>query len=162
MIRLREALGRSVVARDTAETIGEVGGAVVDPPSGRILAVQVGKGGKSRLADWAVVSGVGPDAVVVESEGSLRDPHGEWEPRVVKGDVPLLGARVLSARGDELGTLDDVEFDESTGRLLTLVAGGQPIAATRLRSIGSWAVVVSADGGDPPAPPSATRSSSDR
>jgi uncharacterized protein YrrD len=156
MTSLREAIGRSVVARDTAETVGAIHGAVVDAAAGRIVALQVGKGHKGRLADWGALTGVGPDAVVVESEAGLRPPAGEHEEAVVKGDVPLLGGRVLTERGDELGSLDDVEFDESTGALVALVSGPTSVPAARLRSIGGYAVVVGMQdapaAGDGPAP----------
>jgi uncharacterized protein YrrD len=147
MTRLREAIGRAVVARDTAETVGQLAGAVIDPASRRVVALQTGKGNKGRLADWTSLTGVGPDAVVVDTEASLRQASGDREERVVKGDVPLLGGRVLTDRGDVLGTLDDVEFDESTGAVVALVAGEATIPAARLRSIGSFAVVVA--GQDP-------------
>lgn len=142
MTGLRAALGRPVVARDTAETVGDVQGALVDVPGRRIVAFQVGKGRKARLADWSSLSGVGPDAVVVQSESALRDPAGEREERYLKGDLPLLGARVLTDRGDEAGALDDVEFDEATGVLVDLVAGEHRFPATGLHAIGSYAVVV--------------------
>ncbi len=145
MTGLRAALGRPVVARDTAETVGDVQGALVDVPNKRIVAFQVGKGRKARLADWSSVSGVGPDAVVVQSESALRDPAGDREERYVKGDLPLLGARVLTDRGDEAGALDDVEFDETTGVLVDLVAGEHRFPATGLHAIGSYAVVVGSE-----------------
>ena len=141
-MRLAEAMGRSVVARDSAETIGAVHGAVVDVASRRIVALQVGKGNKARLADWTSLTGVGPDAAVIDREASLRAPSGDREERVVKGDIALLGGLVLSDRGDALGSLRDVEFDESTGEVITLVCEDTEIAASRLRSVGSYAVVV--------------------
>ena len=144
MTGLRATLGRPVVARDTAETVGDVQGAVVDVPSRRIVALQVGKGRKARLVDWASLSGVGPDAVVVQSESALRDPAGEREEGFVKGGLPLLGARVLTDRGDVIGTLDDVDFDEGSGSVDTLVAGEHRLAATGLHAIGGYAVVVAA------------------
>lgn len=146
MMSLQAALGRSVVARDTAENIGSLHGAVVDAATRRIVALQVGKGHKGVLADWSALTGVGPDAVVVESEASLRPPAGEREEAVVKGTIALLGARVLTDRGDELGALDDVELDESTGEIVALVAGSTSVPAERLRSIGSYAMVVAAGG----------------
>ncbi|HWC12944.1 MAG TPA: hypothetical protein VG455_17190, partial [Acidimicrobiales bacterium] len=94
MTGLRAALGRRVVARDTAETVGEVQGAVVDVPTLRLVAIQVGKGRKARVVDWSSLSGVGPDAVVVRTESALRPPAGEREEGFVKGGLPLLGARV--------------------------------------------------------------------
>ncbi len=144
MIGLRAALGRPVVARDTAETVGDVQGAVVDVPTRRIVALQVGKGRKARVAEWASISGVGPDAVVVQSESVLRDPAGDRETAFVRGGLPLLGARVLTDRGDEAGSLDDVEFDEGSGQLVALVSGDQRFPAADLHAIGGYAVVVAA------------------
>ncbi len=144
-MRLHDAMGRSVVARDTAETIGQVHGAVVDVGSRRIAALQVGKGHKGRLADWAAVTGVGPDAVVVDGEASLRAARGEREERILKGDIALLGGRVLTDRGDALGALDDVEFDETTGEILALICGETTVAAGRLRSAGGFALVVAGE-----------------
>lgn len=143
MIGLREAMGRTVVARDSAETMGDLAGAVVDAASRRIVALQVGKGHKAKLVDWTSVVGLGADAVVVEGADSLRDPDGEREPAVVKGDIALLGARVLTDRGDELGRLDDVEVDPATGEVLTLVTGEIRVPGPGLRALGHYAIVVS-------------------
>ncbi len=142
MTGLRAVLGRRVVARDSAETIGDVQGAVVDVPTRRLVALQVGKGRKARVVDWGSLSGVGPDAVVVQSESALRDPAGDREQRFVKGELALLGARVLTDRGDVAGSLDDVEFDETTGVVVALVAGDRRFPAPGLHAIGSYAVVV--------------------
>ena len=145
MIRLREAVGRRVIARDTAEPVGQLHGIVVDPAGRRVTAVQVGKGHKGRFVDWSAVTGLGPDAVVVDGEASLRAAAGERENQVLKGDLPLLGHRVLSDTGDVLGPLDDVEIDETTGEVVALLTGGETIVASRLRSHGGYAVVVAAE-----------------
>jgi len=145
VIRLRDALGRPVMARDTAEALGPLHGVVVDAGERRVTAVQVGKGHKGRLVDWSAITGMGPDAVVVDAEASLRAASGEREERFLKGDLPLLGHRVLNDAGDVLGALDDVELDETTGALVSLLAGGETIAASRLRSLGSYALVVAAE-----------------
>jgi len=142
---LRDAMGISVVARDTAETVGQLHGAVVDVATGQIAALQVGRGHKARLADWTSITGVGPDAAVLDSAASLRSAHGEREERVIKGDVALLGGRVLTDRGDLLGALDDIEFDEATGRIETLVCDGVAVPVARLRSIGGYAIVVATE-----------------
>jgi len=144
-MRLREALGRAVVARDTAETVGQIHGAVVDVGSRRIAALQVGKGRKAQMADWDAITGMGPDAVVITGEARLRSGHGDREERIVKGDIDLLGGRVLTDRGDALGPLDDVEFDETTGEILTLICGDTAVAAARLRAVGGFAVVVATE-----------------
>ena len=155
MIGLRAALGRPVVARDTAETVGDVQGAVIDVPTRRVVALQVGKGRKARVVDWTSLSGLGPDAAVIQSGSAIRDPAGDHETGFVRGDLTLLGARVLTDRGDEVGSLDDVEFDEASGLLVALVVGEHRFPAAGLHAIGDYAVVVTAEGGAPAAPPSA-------
>ena len=146
MIRLSDLLGSRVVSRATAEPVGEVNDVVVDPRLRRILALQVGKGRKARLADWGSLSGVGPDAVVVSSEEALRGGVDDREERTLKGDISLIGARVLTDRGDSLGAVVDLELDEATGNLGALQVESGPIDADRLLAVGSYAVVVRADG----------------
>ena len=55
-----------------------------------------------------------------------------------------MGKRILSSAGDELGEVDDVEFDPESGQIQPLIAGNQDIAGERLIGIGSYAVVVTA------------------
>ena len=43
--------------------------------------------------------------------------------------------------GDEIGTVDDVEFDPETGEVTSLILASGDIAGTRLVGIGSYAVV---------------------
>lgn len=148
MTRLRGAIGRKVVSRETAETIGHLQGVLLDVASRRVIAVQVGKGRGARVADWSAVTGMGPDAVVVATEGSLREPSHEREQRFVKGDVAVLDGRVLSDRGNLHGSLDDLELDDSTGEVVALLAGDHQIGGSRLLAIGGYAIVVQGDGGD--------------
>src|SRR3954454_6720462 len=135
----REATGRTVLSRATAEKVGEVGQFVVDGPGSRIAALAVGKGRKARVVDWSAVTGFGPDAMMIESEAALRDPAADE----LKHD--WLGRRLLTDRGFEVGSVRDVEFDGESGELQSLVADvGDPIAADRVRGAGSFAIVVAA------------------
>lgn len=56
-----------------------------------------------------------------------------------------MGNRVLSTAGDELGTVTDVEFDGGSGSVTRLLLVENEIAGVRLRGIGSYAVVVTAE-----------------
>lgn len=146
MIRLSEVIGNRVVSRDTAETVGEVRGVVVDAPGRRVSALLVGKGRRGRIADWESLSGVGPDAVVVSTEDGLREARTPYEERAVKGDISLLRSLVLGESGNALGELVDAEFDESTGELSVVVVGDEPIASERLLAVGGYAAVVADNG----------------
>jgi uncharacterized protein YrrD len=138
---LRALLGRPVVATDSAEQLGVVDGVVVDPLQRRIVAVQLGgKGG--RFVSWGDVRSVGSDAVMVSSSSAPREARDPWEQRAAAGVTMAPGTRLLDDGGDELGVVDDVEFDASTGALEALAVGDATVPSDRLRGVGSYAVVV--------------------
>ena len=146
MTGLRGALGHPVVATGTAEQLGQTSGIAVDPATSRIVAVHVGGSkGSARFVPWEQVSSFGADAVMVEDAGVVRETTGPFEQRVADGDGELLAKRVLTDGGDDLGTVDDVDFDPADGRLESLHVGGESIDAERLLGIGAYAVVVRAD-----------------
>jgi uncharacterized protein YrrD len=129
---------------------------VVTPATHSVAALHIaGRKGKALLADWEHVVGFGPDAVVVASEDDLRHPEGDYEQRVASGDLDLHGRRVLTDGGFEVGALADVEFDETTGEVLTLETDRTTIDGAGLMTVGQYAIVVRRSavrsGGEPPA-----------
>lgn len=144
-MRFSDARRTTVMARDTAEEVGAVRRFVVDPASRRITALHVtGRKKKARLVDWEALTGFGPDAVVVGAADALRGPADGRERAVVSGNLDLDGRLVLSDRGDQLGTVTDIEFDESTGELRTIVMGDAELPADRLRQVGRFCLLVRA------------------
>lgn len=142
---LRAVIGRQVVSKATAEGLGTVSHIVLDAGLRRLQGIAVGTGHKARVVPWAGIAGCGPDAVIVEG-GADREPNGDLEDRAVQGAFDLIGRRALTDRGIEIGRVDDLTFDPTTGGLLELHCGDQTMAASVLRGAGSYAVVVAADG----------------
>lgn len=136
MTTFREAKGRQVVATATAQTVGKVDGFVVDPAAGRVVALTV----KKQVLRWADLT-LGPDAVTVPEAERLTEPDEELA-RLSGKHREALGKRVLSAGGDELGTVSDIEFVPETGEITALLLGDDRVAGGRLLGIGSYAVVV--------------------
>ncbi len=135
-----------VYSKASADEIGRVVRYLVDAGSSRITAVHVGgRRSRARLADWSHIVGFGPDAVVVDSEDSLRPPGDDHEQRVVAGDLDLYGRRVLTDSGHQIGELTDVSFDESSGAVEQLHTGRSVVAGDGLLAIGPYAVVVRRD-----------------
>jgi sporulation protein YlmC with PRC-barrel domain len=147
---LRAAMGRRVVSAESAEEIGQLVAVVVDQPPRHITSLQVaGSKRKPTLVEWDGLSGFGPDAVMVRSENDLRAATDDAEVGATRGDLSLLGARVLDDAGEEHGTVDDVRFDPATGALLAVsaVGPGRPPAAFApgdLLALGSYALMVRA------------------
>jgi sporulation protein YlmC with PRC-barrel domain len=143
--RFSAAVGRKVVSRQSAEELGTVSHLVVDAAAKRVTALVVGKRRRARVVNWDRLSGMGPDAAIVRDDDALHEPADEHEHAAAAGKLEWLGKRALQDIGNELGTIDDVVFDPSTGELLQIVVGEGEHPAVLLRGAGSYAVVLSAD-----------------
>jgi uncharacterized protein YrrD len=134
------AHGIPVLAKSTAEHIGEVKHFVVE--DGRVHSLHVEGGKHGQLVAWEDVASFGDDAVVVENADVLRDARNEREARALRGELVLLGKLALTDAGDELGQVTDVTFEPDDGRIVSMLVNGDAIAGDRLLGIGSYAVVV--------------------
>jgi sporulation protein YlmC with PRC-barrel domain len=140
--RFAAATGRKVVSRASAENLGALGHIVVDIKQHQVAWLVVGKGRKALVVAWDDVSGFGPDAVMVADESALHPPRDDREHAGAEGKLELVGKRVLSDKGDDLGTVSDIVFDPRTGSLETLVLGEREEPASALAGAGSFAVIV--------------------
>jgi sporulation protein YlmC with PRC-barrel domain len=140
MTGLREAMGKPVILRETAEQIGHVRFFAVDGMTRRVTAVVVASGRSNQVVEWAQIENVGPDAVIVNDS---HEPSTE-DDRTTSGALNPIDKRVLTDLGNELAPVTDLEVDDD-GVVRQVVIGDKPIDGTRLRGIGSYAVVVEAD-----------------
>lgn len=143
-MRASEAVGRPVVSTSSATTLGRVTAVVVDPGTARVVALRLKKtSGDGDTLLWADIAAFGPDAVTVATDDVVREAVGGV---AVLSDKhhKLLGKRVLSSRGDELGAVSDVEFDPADGVVRALVLDGREVPGPSLVGVGTYAVVVDA------------------
>jgi uncharacterized protein YrrD len=137
-MRFSECRHRPVLDTSTAENVGRVEGFAVDAAAQRVHAVRVGKHKGGSVLRWGDVQGFGPDAVTVQTAQSVREPGDDPLDRA--GDV--IGVRILTDQGFELGALEDVDFDPATGQLQQLHVADRAIDAATLLGAGHYAVVV--------------------
>lgn len=142
--RFAAASGRKVVSRTSAEVLGNLAHIVVDIKGRQVKSLVVGKGRKARLVDWKQVSGFGPDAVMIADDSALQPPRDDHERASANGKLELVGKRILSDTGNDLGTITDVVFDPDTGAIEGIVIGDHEQPAASLLGAGSFAVVVRA------------------
>jgi uncharacterized protein YrrD len=103
-----------------------------------------------RIFAFHDILGIGPDAVLVGREGSY--PAGDppsWEG---KPTTRVLGLRVLSQSGNELGVVEDILVDENTGRVTgwrlssglidDILEGRQVVDALPLMSISDERLII--------------------
>ncbi len=142
-MRFTEAQGRKVVDTSTAETVGKLDGYIVDAEAGLVVGLSLKKAKKSaETLPWANIRSFGVDAITVENEDAMVHAEGRTAALTEKR-YAILGKRVLTAEGVEVGHVTDVDFDPSTGALRSLLTSVEEMDAGRLRNVGSYAVIVS-------------------
>ncbi len=140
-MRFSEATGRKIVSTTSAETVGKIGGFVVDPQRRAVVALECKKTDSGDILLWSDIVGFGADAITVNDAGAITEAPAGID--TLLGKVHhLLGKRILSSTGDELGKVDDVEFDPESGVVEALIYAEGRIAGARLIGVGSYAVVV--------------------
>lgn len=149
----REIIGVSVVHAASGRELGRVTEWLLDG-DGEVIVAFVAEGGgwlpQKNIFAFRDILGMGNDAVIVAREGV--PPQGE--PPAVDGHPTnrVLGKRVLTASGDELGVVEDILFDEGTGKvtgwrlssgLIDDILSGRPVMEQQpLLSIGEDALII--------------------
>lgn len=140
-----QARKHDVVNTATATRVARVDGIVVLPGPARVALLRLGKvHGPGTLLAWEDVQGFGPDAVTVADKWAMRPARNALERRAEDKDLEILGKRVLTEHGTDLGTITDVDFDPETGAVITLITNSGTIAGDRLIGLGGYAVIVAA------------------
>ena len=136
-----EVLDRKVVATSTAATVGIVHSLVIDPGSSRVVALSLSKTpGSATMLPWQSINALGADAVTVADDSVLVSDE-----RLSEMDSKphaILKKRVLTTEGYEVGSVNDVDFDPSDGRIDSLVLDNYRWKGDLLVGIGSYAVMV--------------------
>ena len=146
MIRISKLKGQRVLARSSGQAVGSIGQMLVEPATARVAECGVeGVVGGANVLPWRSISSIGPDAVFVESAEQLTDPESR-SPDGVTDLYALQGRPLLTEHGDSLGRLEDVEVDESSGRVVSLLVAGRAIPLDRFVALGPDAVIVPARG----------------
>ncbi|HHU30192.1 MAG: PRC-barrel domain-containing protein [Bacillota bacterium] len=114
----REITGIAVIDFLSGQELGKVKEWLLDK-SGRFVIAFVADGGgwlpQSRLFSFGEIAGFGRDAIMVAGQGE----QAAGDPPTLDGreTCRVLGKRMLSADGTELGIVEDILFDEETGRV---------------------------------------------
>jgi uncharacterized protein YrrD len=137
-MHLSELRGRRVVSRASAETLGEVNDLLLSPDPWTVCALIVGKGRKAQTVGWPQIVGIGPDAVVVTDDDAAGERPDARSP---------IGRLALGELGNAAGAVSDVEFDETSGALISLDTEAALIEGDRLMADGPYALIVAARDG---------------
>jgi uncharacterized protein YrrD len=141
---MRSVLGHEVVGVDSAESLGSVKHFVVSRRGDRIERLHVdGRGKHADFVAWDDLDSFGGDRVMVARSSATDTSDDPRDVDAAKGNVDVLGARILDTAGFERGRVDDVSFDSDDGTIVAVhTTEGTTIEADAVRSFGSYALVV--------------------
>ena len=143
-MRANDVGGRKVISTATAATLGKVDSLVVDAAAQRVVAVRLKKTeGDGDTLLWGDIASFGADAITVASDDVVRVADGSVSTLADKHHH-LIGKRVLTQAGEELGKAKDLEFDPADGTIRAVVVEHAEVPGTDLVAVGSYAVIVRA------------------
>jgi uncharacterized protein YrrD len=119
MRRGKDAGGLLVITRDSGKKVGKVEDLVLDRQGSRVLGILVDEAGwfkEAKVVAWPLFRVIGLDAVIIDEEASVKKASEvpEMSEALAGGNV-LVGARVATTDGRELGKIEDFYFDPETG-----------------------------------------------
>lgn len=115
----KDLVGMPIINLSNGETVGRVRDVFFDPANHQIAGVIMDGGGwfkGPRVIRFANLSGVGDDAITIIDHSVIAKTQVEAE-CVIAGDGMVIGNRVMTRDGNELGTIADVIFDHVTGEI---------------------------------------------
>ena len=118
MATASEIVGRDVVIREGGKVAGKIKDLVVDPSGRQVLAFVIAEGAfkSTKVAPWAGVQAIGPDSVILATEGSIVKADDAPDIKtVLDKDLKVHGVRLQTTTGKDLGKIDDFRFDDLTG-----------------------------------------------
>lgn len=126
--------GLQVLALDNAADLGHVLDLVFDHDANECLGLVLREQSMfhaAQVVPWSDIRSIGKNAVMIESEHSMMAPGDDARFRaVMERDTHLSGTKLMTEKGDELGSFADIYLDETTGRVVGYETSGGLISDT--------------------------------
>ncbi len=122
MIRAYELVGRPVITIDEGAIVGGAAGLIIDTASADVAALIVNATSRfeaPKVVPYALIQGIGDDAVIVENASSLAEFAALPEIlNVGRPDSEIRGVKAITRAGRLLGTVADLMIDLDAGRVV--------------------------------------------
>ncbi len=124
MKKSKQFISMPVISLQEGQQIGSVKGLVVDPSLKQVVALIIEQKGwfkEQKYIPFSKVKSVGEDAVTIDQTSSAE--RGTSLPNIVKllkDNVELIGARIVTENGTLLGYVDEYYVDLASGQLVGL------------------------------------------
>jgi len=132
----KSIIGLKVITQSDGVKLGSVRDLIFDDAGDSVLALLLSEKDLFGLIDaqivpWEQIQSIGRDAVVVQSSASkIKAGDDERVRGVMNRNTSLSGTRIYTTDGQNLGTLADMFFDETSGRVEGYEISGGFVADT--------------------------------
>ena len=151
MRKANELIGKPIVRQDTGERLASVHNVVVDRAAQRAVALLIQAAGwlhDARVVPWNRVTGIGDVILVGGDEPIIGTADNPELAALVTQAGQITGTRIVTASGEELGTVGDLFIDDE-GRVLGYevrhgllsLAGRQFLPVAQVQTVGQDAVI---------------------
>jgi uncharacterized protein YrrD len=120
MQRYSEVLGLPVICADSGKKAGIVKDIVFSPAEREVKALLLERKGvdlKKKVVLLKEVLNIGGDAVILDNDGCVADMGRSEYAKAFEDEGAILGRRIFSKTGEDMGVVKDVVFDWKTGRI---------------------------------------------
>jgi uncharacterized protein YrrD len=135
MLKGQSIIGKKVLSRLDGQRIDSVRDIVISRDHSRIVALILDEGSLFSPATAVAIENVvsfGKDAVVItDSKTVTRVEHFPAVKEIMDDRDSLVGKQVFTESGDQMGKIEDVYFEESTGAITALEVVGKIVPNTR-------------------------------
>lgn len=127
----KRVIGRPILSLGEGLRVGEVKDVILGADNDMVVGLLVDEGGlfgSAQVVPIEEVHAFGRDAVVVTDRDSIR-AAGEVPviQEILDRKTSLIGTKVFTETGDSQGSVNDIYFEEATGRVSALEITGGPI-----------------------------------
>jgi uncharacterized protein YrrD len=119
MMRGQDIMRLPVITKDYGKRVGQVEDLIVDRHGTKVLGILIDEKGvfsSARVVAWTSVLAPGLDVIIIDSEKSVVKASEIPEiEEVLERDFVLRGNRVETTEGRELGVIENIYFNPTTG-----------------------------------------------
>lgn len=119
MYKGQEIIDLPVINLETGKEIGNVKDVVFDPNQEAITGLIINGGSwlqGNRMVCYEKLHGIGEDAVTIEDDSALAEPD-EIKECLNGADGNVIGAKVVTNDGKELGNIEDIVLNSNSGEI---------------------------------------------
>ncbi|MDD2420774.1 MAG: PRC-barrel domain-containing protein [Heliobacteriaceae bacterium] len=159
MLASKSLLSRPIVSLDKGQKIGSVRGLVVDPKALEVVALLVDQKGlfrEQKFIPFSKVYSIGEAAIVIDqSNQAQRATNLPHLLELINEKINFTGTKVLTSKGQKLGTIEEYYFQRTGGKIVSLQIRGNfgpgwftnkaKIPASLIRTVSREMVLVNAN-----------------